>query len=247
MHERERRDAERILEVAVVLADLVGEEQALVDDGARRHRRLVELLAVFETERANRVRGTAADDVELALERVGDHHVDAAADEDLAHDRLARAHRRRHRHLPVDRDVAPAENDLPFATHRALDFLLAGEARGKFLRQEDHADAVVAGARQLHSLFFHFAAQESVGNLDQDAGTVTHQRIGADRAPVIQVFQDLQTLLDNVVTLLPLDVRNEADAAGVVFVGRVVQALPFNSIHHIPSLRRVHNYRSTRA
>ena len=40
-----------------------------------------------------------------------------------------------------------------------------------------------------------------------------------------QVLQDLQALLDDGVRFLALDVRNEADAAAVVLVGRVVQTL----------------------
>jgi hypothetical protein len=39
---------------------------------------------------------------------------------------------------------------------------------------------------------------------------------------MVQVFQDLQTLLDNRVALLAFDVRDKTDAAGVVLVGRVV-------------------------
>ncbi len=64
-----------------------------------------------------------------------------------------------------------------------------------------------------------------VGNLDQDAGAVAHQRVRADRAPVVEVLQDLQALLDDGVALVALDVGDEADAAGVVLVGWVVQDL----------------------
>ena len=56
---------------------------------ARRHRRHVELLAVPQLQRLDRVAGLLADDVELALERVLVHRrVDAARDEDLPDDRL---------------------------------------------------------------------------------------------------------------------------------------------------------------
>jgi hypothetical protein len=40
-----------------------------------------------------------------------------------------------------------------------------------------------------------------------------------------EVLEDQQALLDDLVALLPLDVRDEADAAGVVLIGRVVEAL----------------------
>ena len=93
-----------------------------------------------------------------------------------------------------------------------------------FLRQEDHADAVFAGRRQHHTLDRHLGAVIVVGDLDQDAGAVAHQLVGAHRTAVIQVLQDLQTLLDDVVRARTLDVGDEADAAGIVLVARVVQA-----------------------
>jgi hypothetical protein len=70
----------------------------------------------------------------------------------------------------------------------------------------------------------HLGAVEVVRDLDQDAGAVAEQRVRAGRPAMVQVQQDLQTLLDDVVALRPLDVGDEADAAGVVLVGRVVQA-----------------------
>jgi hypothetical protein len=225
VHQRQRRHEARILQVAVILADLPGQQQALVDDGARRHRRHEVFLAVLEVQRLDLVAGQLADHIQLALERVSDHHVRAAADEDLADHRFPGAHRRRHRHARVDRHVAPAQQHLAFAAHRALDLLLAGQPRGVLLRQEDHPDAVLAGGRQRHALARHLLAQEVVGNLGEDACAVAHQRIGSHRAAVVQVEQDLQALLDDAVALLALDVGHEADAAGVVFVGGVVETL----------------------
>jgi hypothetical protein len=42
---------------------------------------------------------------------------------------------------------------------------------------------------------------------------------------MVEVGEDLQTLLDDAVRALAFDVGNEADAAGVVLVGRAVKAL----------------------
>ena len=76
--------------------------------------------------------------------------------------------------------------------------------REAFSGQEDHADAIFAGWRQLNTLLGHFGAIELVGNLDQQTSTVTHQRVGTDGATVVNVFEDLQTLLNNAVRLLAL-------------------------------------------
>ena len=116
--------------------------------------------------------------------------------------RLLGAHRRRHRHLAVDRHVAPAQQHLAFGLDGALELLLAGQARGVLLGQEDHADAVLAGRRQLDALARHLGAVELVGDLDQDAGAVAHQLVGADGAAMVEVLEDLQALLDDGVRFL---------------------------------------------
>jgi len=40
---------------------------------------------------------------------------------------------------------------------------------------------------------------------------------------VVQVFEDLEGLRHDGVTLVAFDMRHKADAAGIVFVGRVIQ------------------------
>ena len=86
------------------------------------------------------------------------------------------------------------------------------------------------GGGSVDALRRHLGAVELVGDLDQDAGAVAHQLVGADRAAVVEVLEDLQALLDDVVRLAALDVGHEADAAGVVLrapgrTGRALAAL----------------------
>ena len=225
MHQGQRRDDARVLKVKVVLADLIGEQQPLVNNGPRRHRRLVELLAVLEAQGTNGVGSAATDDIELALERVSDHHVGAAPDEDLADDWLTLTHRRRHRHRAVNRNVTPAEDNLPFGAYRTLDFLLTGQTRCRLLGKEDHADTVISRAREIHALRGHLGPEESVGNLNQDARTVPHQRVGTDGTAVIQIFQNQQPLVDDRMAFLAFDMRHETDAAGIVLIGPIVKPL----------------------
>ena len=72
---------------------------------------------------------------------------------------------------------------------------LDGEgARLLVLRQEAHGHRVVAGRRQVDALPRGPVAQQRVGDLDQAAGAVAHQRVGADGAAVVEVDQDLQAL-----------------------------------------------------
>jgi hypothetical protein len=49
---------------------------------------------------------------------------------------------------------------------------------------------------------------------------------------MVEVEQDLQTLPNQIMALLTLDMRDEADAAGVVLVARVVEPLFFRPQIH---------------
>ena len=94
VHHCQRRHHALVLEVEEIFADLVRKQHPLVDERARRHRRDVELLAVAQLQRLDRVPRLLADDVELALERVLIDVGGATPDEDLADHRLdfLRAH-----------------------------------------------------------------------------------------------------------------------------------------------------------
>ena len=122
--------------------------------------------------------------------------------------------------------VAPAEQYLPLARDRPLDFLLAGNTRCRFLGQEHHAHAVLTVGRQSQALPPADAAQERVGHLDEYSGAVTLQRIGPGCAAVREIPEYLQRLRNDGVALVTFDVGDEAQTAGIMLVARVVQALP---------------------
>ena len=86
-------------------------------------------------------------------------------------------------------------------------------------------DAILADRGQRESLQPAGLAQEHVGQLDQDAGAVALQRIGAGRAAMGEVAEDRERLRDDRMRLLALDVGDEPEAAGVVLVGGVVETL----------------------
>ena len=66
-------------------------------------------------------------------------------------------------------------------------------------------------------------AQESVGHLEQDASTVTGVFFTAAGTAVLKIGEDGQRLTDDAVGFATLHVGNEADATGIVLMGRVVQ------------------------
>ncbi len=166
-----------------------------------------------------------ADDVELALQRVLVAAIGAAGDEHLPDHRLDVLGALRQPGI-VGRHIAPAEQLLAFAGDSALDLLFARHARGRLLRQKDHADAVLAKRRQREALAAAGAAQERIGKLDQDAGAVALQGIGAGRAAMGEILEDLQALGDDGVAGVALDVRDEPQPAGIVLVRRIVHSLP---------------------
>ena len=58
--------------------------------------------------------------------------------------------------------------------------------------------------------------------VDENTGAIARARVSPDRTPVGEVFQDLQTLADYLVTLSVLYVRDKADSACVVFETGVI-------------------------
>jgi hypothetical protein len=205
---RQRRHHRCVVQVGVVLADLLREEHALVRYRARRERRHIKLAAVPQVQRLDRVTCALSYDVELALERILVHVAGTTRDEDLPDHRFDFLGAQREAAV-VGGHVAPAEQQLAFGLDRTLDFLFAGHAGRRLLRQEDHADAILADCRQRDAELAAGAAEEEVGQLDQDARAVALQRVGAGRAAVGQVLEDPQAMLDDRMVLPALDVGNE--------------------------------------
>ena len=209
------------------------DELALVDDRQRREAAYVEHLGA-EPELGGLVGDALAKHVELALERLDvvhrllgrrlSAHPLAAADEDLA-DRgksLAGDASARHR---IVRHRAPSEHALSFFTNDALDHLLAGLALARVARQEDHSDAVLAARRQSEPELVGLLEEKLVRNLHQDSGAVAGVGIASASPAMGQVVEDLDTLVNDVMRRIALDIDHEADAARIVFVRRIVEPL----------------------
>ena len=227
VHEGQRRLHVGIDEVRIHRRDLVRAQHALVDERAARQARHVGELVLGDVERGHRLLEELADHVELALEVRRVPHALAAGDEHLLEQRLHRAGGGAQGAV-VGGDVAPAEQALALVgddrVEKGADLVGLHGVAG----QEHEAGAVLAGRREREADARALAAQEAVGHLQQDAGAVAGVRLAAAGAPVEQVDEDLQRLLDDRVRGASLDVHDEADAAGVVLVGGVVQAL----LHH---------------
>ena len=97
---------------------------------------------------------------------------------------------------------------------------------------KNHADAVFTFVRKGKAQDFTFALEELVWNLDQDAGAVATVGVSPFGTAVTEVFQDRQGIVDDAVLFFPLYIGNDTDAAGIVFIRRIVQALRARQIAH---------------
>jgi hypothetical protein len=226
MHQRHRADETRILQVLVIGTDLIGEEHALVDDGARRHGHDVEVALLAAILLIDAVGNHLAQDKQPAFEILIGFDVGVAPDEHLAVERFRRRDMRRlGQGRIVDGNIAEADQRLTF---RGDDFRDDGFDMGALfgiLRHEQITDGVMIDRRQLDTLFGPFRAEKRIGNLHEHACAIAHQRVGADGTAMRQVFEHEQPVFNDLVRLDALHMRDEADAAGVMFVARVVQAL----------------------
>ncbi len=93
------------------------------------------------------------------------------------------------------------------------------------LREEEVTDGIFTRLRQRHALSRHLLAEEAIRDLHENAGAVTHQRIGTNSTAVGQIFQNEEAIANDLVRLLALHMGDEADAAGIVFVARIIETL----------------------
>ena len=132
----------------------------------------------------------------------------------------------------VGRHVAPADQGLSLGPDVILDMLDRDGARLLVPRQKAHRDGIAAGLGKCQPCRARPIAQQRVRHLDEAAGPVADQRVGPDRAAMVEIDQDLQAARDDVVRFSSLDVGDETDTARIMLVARVVEAL---SLQAMPS------------
>ena len=70
-----------------------------------------------------------------------------------------------------------------------------------------------------------FLQEELMRDLQEDASAVAGLRIGADGAAMLEVAQDAQAIGDDLVALDIVYVGDEADAAGIMLMTRIIEAV----------------------
>jgi len=188
VHERDRRFGGGVVEVAEEAAHLRGHEHALVDDGARAHGAHVEYAPRQAGVGRRGFLDGATTHVQEPLELFARLHAVGAAQERLADGGHARARRlaqivRVNGHVPPEQQGhAAARAAFLEDPHRAFHAL---GVRG----QEQHGHAVVPLGGQQVAAFLRLLAEESVGNLEEDARAVARVLLQAHAAAVLEVHE----------------------------------------------------------
>src|SRR5258708_40465 len=92
-------------------------------------------------------------------------------------------------------------------------------------RQKRHPNAVSAGLRKLKSQLPALPNEKLMRDLDQHTSSIASLRIAPASTAVRQVDEHLDSLADNLVTLMPRNTRDESDPTSVVLMRRIVQTL----------------------
>ncbi len=143
MHQGQRRDEPLVGQIVIEPLDLVGQQQAFINDHPRRQAGDIAILLLLQLAQTDVGLQPLANDVQLPFQHVG-RRLLAARDEHLPDERLDVA-RRATQHAVVDRHVAPAEQRLPFLGDNLLQPLFAPMAFVLGPRQKDRPHAVTAG------------------------------------------------------------------------------------------------------
>ena len=206
-----------VAQIGVEVGELRGGEHALVDDGARRERGKVDgVLAVLRAELAFAALAEEEHDaVELDAGRAVCSHKNLLEVGHGLAGHLAEAG-------GIDGDLAPTEDGRAFFAGDGLDLTFGVEHGHAAAWQEGDAGGVRAGLGEVEAVLGGDGTAEAVRDLEEDAGAVAGVGLRAGGAAVLEVDERLDALVHDVAGGAAVHVRDEGDAAGIVFVGRVI-------------------------
>ena len=87
------------------------------------------------------------------------------------------------------------------------------------------ADRVVTRRRQVDAEGSTFCCEKLVWYLNEHSGAVAGQWVRTDGTAMGQIDKDLEAVLDDFVRFFGTQVRNKADAAGIMFMCWIVETL----------------------
>ena len=226
-----------VVEVDEEAAHLRGHKHALVHDGARAHGAHIEDLVAQGELGVGLLFDGAAAHVQATLKGIAGGRVVRTAQEGLQDSRHAGAGRLA-QVVRVDRHLAPKEQ-----RHAGLGAALLKHAAGILyalvvLREEQHGHAIVALCRQNLAALLSLFTEKVMRNLEQDASAVAGVLLESRAAAVLQVDQNGQSVVQNLVMALAVDIGKRTDAACIVVEFGAIKALLLSGIclHRDPPL-----------
>ena len=155
------------------------------------------------------------------------------------HDAGHTLHRPLSQHGRVTGNLTPAEEGESFLFHDDLEHLLCLVPLQFILGKEEHADAVFPLSAQLDSQRLCHLPEKVMGDLRQDAHTVTGLSFRILSCAVLQIFHDLQRVFHGGTGFCSLNVHTRADTAVVMLKPLIMQGCLWNRsfrVKHIPLL-----------
>ena len=214
----------RVGQIRIILLDLLGHEHALIDQRLAGQAADVKILAGFIAGVADGVLGPAPNHIQLALEVHRGLHAGPPADDHLPHKRLSGPGGVTQVAV-VGGHGAPAEQLQPLLLHDLPQATLAFPGVGLLDREKYIAHAIAALGRQRNAGIPAGLLHEAVGHLDEDSGAIAGVVFAPAGAPVTQIHQYLQSLVDDIMRAAPFDVGHEAHSAGFMLELRIIKPL----------------------
>ena len=126
--------------------------------------------------------------------------------------------------MRIDGNIAPEEQRDAF-----FDAAIFEDAHGLsdavFIGgEEEHGHAVIALIGQQAAALLRFLAEETVWDLQQDAGTIARVALKANAAAVLQVHEHGKRIVHHLVGAYTFDVGERADAARIVLERAAIHA-----------------------
>ena len=213
MHQGDSAVIVLVLQIQIELSQLLHQEHALIDDGTGGKACHIGVVAGLLEHPPGNVQ--LAVESKALLRPLGALHEGLLDAGHFGKSLVAQSAR-------IHRDGAPAKEAHPLFFHDDLEHLLGLQALQGVLREKEHADAVVPLSLQRDPAFPGCFFEKVVGDLQQNADAVAGLPLGVLTGAVLQLFHDLQRIVHRLMGLCAVDVHHGADAAVIMFKGRIV-------------------------
>ena len=129
----------------------------------------------------------------------------------------------------IHRHRTPSQKILPFLLYNGFQprFIILTETD----REKSHARPIIPGLRQPDTLCLTDIPKKHIGNLNQNACSISGIGLTSGSAPVTQVYENVQGVFYNPAGFSSLTVCNQSDPAGIVLLRGIIQSFAICICH----------------